>query len=409
MSSPIPAGPDRKASGDGISAATAEKPKALARPAPDKLPAWADYALLPLINVVAAFVVSGLAVLMVGANPLEAVKIMVFGALGYGEGVGFTLFYTTNFIFAGLAVAVAYHSGLFNIGAEGQAYVGGLGATFVALALDHFLPWYATVPIALVAACVFGAAWAFIPAWLQARRGSHIVITTIMFNFLANALMVWLLVNYFIQPGTMDPASRPFTEGASIPKLGGLFSLFGADLGAAPLNLCIFLALIAAVFVYVLIWRTKLGYEMRTVGLNPTAAVYAGISTSRIIIITMLISGALAGLLALNPVIGDQQRLQLNFVNGAGFVGIAVALMGRNHPVGICLAALLFGMLYQGGAELAFDMPQVSREMILVIQGLVILFAGALEHMFRPGLTRAVNMISTPQRRRMVEAGEASR
>ena len=133
-----------------------------------------------------------------------------------------------------------------------------------------------------------------------------------------------------------------------------------------------------------LIWRTRLGYEIRTVGLNPTAAVYAGISVYRITIVTMLISGALAGMMALNSVIGDQQRLQIEFVQGAGFVGIAVALMGRAHPVGIVLAALLFGMLYQGGAELAFDMPAISRDMIVVIQGLVILFAGALEHMFRP-------------------------
>ena len=122
----------------------------------------------------------------------------------------------------------------------------------------------------------------------------------------------------------------------------------------------------------------------------------------------MLISGALAGLMALNPIIGDQQRLQIEFVQGAGFVGIAVALMGRAHPVGIVLAALLFGMLYQGGAELAFDMPAISRDMIVVIQGLVILFAGALEHMFRPSLTRAFALMSTPQRRRMVDVKEGA-
>ena len=157
-----------------------------------------------------------------------------------------------------------------------------------------------------------------------------------------------------------------------------------------------------------LIWRTKLGYEIRTVGFNPTAAIYAGISVYRITIVTMLISGALAGLMALNPILGDQQRLQIEFVQGAGFVGIAVALMGRAHPVGIVLAALLFGMLYQGGAELAFEMPAISRDMIVVIQGLVILFAGALEHMFRPSLTRAFALMSTTQRRRMVDVKEGA-
>jgi ABC-type uncharacterized transport system permease subunit len=160
--------------------------------------------------------------------------------------------------------------------------------------------------------------------------------------------------------------------------------------------------------VYLLIWRTRLGYEIRAVGLNPTAAIYAGISVFRITIVTMLISGGLAGLMALNNIMGEQQRLQIDFVAGAGFVGIAVALMGRAHPVGIILAAILFGVLYQGGAELAFEMPAITRDMIVVIQGLVILFAGALEHMFRPGLTRAFALMSTPQRRRMVDVKEGA-
>jgi simple sugar transport system permease protein len=374
--------------------------------APAKLPPWADYGLVPLINVIAAFLVSGLAVLLIGENPLRAAQLLVYGAIGYGEGVGFTLFYATNFILTGLAVAVAFHAGLFNIGGEGQAYLGGLGVAVVALAFDQYLPWWLVFPMAIVAAAIVGAAWAFLPAWLQARFGSHIVITTIMFNFIAASLMVFLLANYFRQTGSMAPETRTFGAGGTLPKLGGLFSLFGADLGGAPLNVSLFLALAAAVFVYVLIWRTRLGYEMRTVGFNPVAGVYAGISVYRITIVTMLISGGLAGLMAINPILGDQQRLQIEFVQGAGFVGIAVALMGRAHPVGIVVAAILFGMLYQGGAELAFDMPAISRDMIVVIQGLVILFAGALEHMFRPGLTRAFALMSTPQRRRMVDVKE---
>ena len=132
-----------------------------------------------------------------------------------------------------------------------------------------------------------------------------------------------------------------------------------------------------------MIWRTRLGYEIRTVGANPTAAVYGGISPARITIVTTLMSGALAGGLASNMVLGEEHRLILEYTSGFGFVGIAVALMGRAHPVGIILASILFGMLYQGGAELAFDMPKISRDMIVVIQGLVVLFAGALEHMFR--------------------------
>jgi simple sugar transport system permease protein len=182
----------------------------------------------------------------------------------------------------------------------------------------------------------------------------------------------------------MAPQTRDFLEGAQLPKLGWLFEVFGLSVRSAPLNISFLLALLMAYFVWLLIWRTKLGYEMRTFGFSPKAARYAGISESRITIVAMLISGGLAGMMALNPIMGDQHRVALDFVAGAGFVGIAVALMGRSHPAGIVPASILFGMLYQGGAELAFEMPNISRDMIVIIQGLVILFAGALEHMFRP-------------------------
>lgn len=364
------------------------------------LPAWADYVVLPLVNVAVAFLVSGLVVLLVGEHPLEAVKILLWGALGFGEGIGFTLFYATNFILTGLAVAVAFHAGLFNIGGEGQAYLGGLGVALTALALDRIAPWWATFPLACAAAALFGALWALLPAWLQARRGSHVVITTIMFNFIAAALMVWLLVEHLSPAGSMQPETRTFAAGATLPKLGALFAALGLDIGGAPVNVALFLALAAAGAVYVLIWRTRLGYAIRTRGLNPTAAAYAGISTVRITVVAMLISGGLAGLMAINPIMGDQQRLQLDFVGGAGFVGIAVALMGRSHPAGIVLAALLFGMLYQGGAELAFEMPAISRDMIVVIQALVILFAGALENLFRPGAARLLAGLPTMRFRR---------
>jgi simple sugar transport system permease protein len=353
-----------------------------------QLPRWVEYGLLPLVNVIVAFLVSGLVVLFIGESPLEAVGYLVSGALGSGEGLGFTLFYATSFMFTGLAVAVAFHAGLFNIGGEGQVYVGGLGAGLAALALDRYAPWFVTVPAACLGAFAFGAAWAFIPAWLQAKRGSHIVITTIMFNFIAASLMVYLLVNVMKQPGTMSPQTRLFAEGAAIPRLGWLMQIFGMKLGTAPLNLTFLLALVAAFLVWLLIWRTRFGYEIRTMGTSPTAAVYAGIPYVRTVVITMLISGGLAGLMAVNVVLGDHGKLQIEFPSGAGFVGIAVALMGRSHPVGIVIAAILFGILYQGGAELAFWVPNISREMIILIQGLVVLFAGALENMFRPAMVR---------------------
>jgi simple sugar transport system permease protein len=354
----------------------------------EPLPRWVDLGLIPLLNLATAFLVAGLVVLLIGEDPLEATRILIYGAVGWGEGIGFTLYYATNFMFTGLAVAVAFHAGLFNIGGEGQAYVGGLGVALVCLALDRFVPWWVTAPLALAAAAACGAAWAFVPAYLQATRGSHVVITTIMFNFIAASLMIWLLVDVLSPPGQMSPETRTFEAGGRLPKLDWLMGLFGVRIGSAPLNVSLFAAIAACVGVWLLIWRTRLGYEMRTFGFSPSAARYAGVSPVRITVVAMLISGGLAGMMAINSVMGEQNRLLFEFVGGAGFVGIAVALMGRAHPVGVAAAAILFGMLYQGGAELAFEKPAITRDMIVMIQGLVILFAGALEYLYRPALSR---------------------
>ena len=352
------------------------------------LPGWIDYGLIPLTNLLLALLVAGSLVLLIGESPWEAVQLMLEGSLGFGEGIGFTLFYATSFILTGLAVAVAFHGGLFNIGGEGQAYFAGLCVALVALSFDTGWHWSLVMLMATVAAAVFGGAWALIPAWLQAKRGSHIVITTIMFNFIASSLMVYLLVNVLSPKGSMAPETRTFEVGGRLPKLDGFMQYFGVDIGSAPLNVSFFIALIACVLVYLLIWKSRLGYEIRTFGASPSAASYAGINPVRITLITMMISGALAGLMALNPVMGDQARLNVGFVGGFGFVGIAVALMGRAHPVGIVLASVLFGMLYQGGAELAFEKPTITRDLIIAIQGLVILFVGALEHLTRPFIAR---------------------
>jgi len=356
---------------------------ALSRP-----PRWVGIVLIPLVNLFLALAIAGLIVLSMGENPLTALRFLAFGAFGYVEGLGYTLYYTTNFLFTGLAVAVAFHAKLFNIGGEGQAYIGGLGVGLVCLAFDDTLPLLLIVPLSIAAAAVFGAAWAFIPAYLQARRGSHIVITTIMFNFIAAALMVYLMVNLLIKPGQMSPESREFAPSAWLPFLHETMGWIGIEMARSPLNLSFVWALVCCVLVWVFIWHTRWGYEIRAVGGNETAAVYAGIRPTRIIVLAMCISGALAGFVGVNEILGVHHRLLLNFTAGYGFTGIAVALMGRNHPVGILLASLLFGALYQGGAELAFEVPTITRELVVVIQGLVILFSGALEHMFRPQLER---------------------
>ena len=346
------------------------------------LPAWADLAVIPLVNVTAAFVISGFVVLAIGENPLEAVQILITGALGNLEGIGFTLYYATSFIFTGLAVAVCFHANLFNIGVEGQAYIAGLGAALAALHLG-FLPGYSLAIAAIIAAALFGAAFAAIPGYLQAYRDSHIVITTIMFNYIASAIMGYLLVNVLRLPGQMNAETAGFSQTGRIPQFHEVLAAFGVHWPVTPFNLSFLLALATAFGVWLLIWRTRLGYQIRTVGANPVAAIYGGVSPARVTIITTLLSGAIAGGLAVNVILGEEHRLILEYTAGFGFVGIAVALMGRAHPVGIILAAILFGVLYQGGAELAFDKPKISRDMIVVIQGLVVLFAGALEHMFR--------------------------
>ena len=368
--------------------------------APVELPRWADVGLIPLINVMAALVVSGIVVAFIGENPIDAMVVMIKGAFVYKGSLGYTLYYATNFIFTGLAVAVAFHAMLFNIGGEGQAYLGGLGAGLVCLALDSFMPALILIPLAIMASAAFGAVWGAIPGYLQAKRGSHIVITTIMFNFLAASIMVWLLAGSLKAPGQMSPETRSFGDNAALPFIHETANSLGFEMARSPLNLSFVIALLACFGVWVLIWRSRLGYAIRATGHSAGAAEYAGIPVARIIIITMAISGGLAGLMAINEILGVQHRTILNFTSGYGFTGIAVALMGRNHPVGIILASLLFGALYQGGAELDFEFSTITREMVLLIQGLIILFSGGLAYMFNRPLSLLISKFvgaSTPK------------
>lgn len=353
----------------------------------EKMPAWADAVLVPLISLLLAAILSALVIIGIGEDPVAAVKLMVQGSLGSTYGWGYTLYYATNFMFTGLAVAVAFHARMFNIGGEGQAMLGGLGVAVVCL----YMPWphwSLALIFATLSSAVFGAAWAFLPAYLQAKRGSHIVITTIMFNFIAAALLNYLLVNVMRPKGSMDPATAKFPETTHLPTLHDILEPFGIAFSkAAPANVSLIVAIIACVAVYFLIWRTRLGYEIRAFGHSESGAKYAGIGPVKITVVAMLISGGLAGMMAINNVMGEGERLIMNSTEGAGFIGIAVALMGRSHPFGVFLAAILFGFLYQGGAELAL-WTTIPRELIVVIQALVILFTGALDNMVRMPLEK---------------------
>lgn len=358
------------------------------------LPLWAHYALLPLLNLSAALIVSGLVIWGLGENPFKALAYLIDGAFGFAEARGYTLYYATNFIFTGLAISVAFKAGLFNIGAEGQAAMGGLGLSLAVLYLGS-APQVIVIAVAIGAAMLFGGLWAAIPAYLQAKRGSHIVITTIMFNFIAAAIVSYLLVGPLQRQGAQFPESEDFALTGWMPRLDG-WPLIGDWFAGSPLNLSFIIALMAALAVWFFFDRTKKGYEIKVIGQNPRAATFAGISISKGIILAMVISGGLAGLLGLNELMGVQHRMVANFTMGYGFVGIAVAFMGRNHAFGIVIAAILFGAIYQGGSELAFEMPMITRDLIVMVQGLVILFTGAAENLFeRPA--RAIVTMVTPK------------
>ncbi len=349
----------------------------------NELPWVLSVIIVPLVQLFLALFVSSLVVMLVGENPFEALKYLVKGSVGYADAWSYTLYYTTNLIFTGLAVAVAFHAGLFNIGGEGQAYLGGLGVGLVMLSFDRVLPIWLIVPLVILGSALFGALWAWIPGYLQAKRGAHIVVTTIMLNYVAFALMNYLIVEH-IMVDPMSNGSRMFEADAVLPKFYEIFPALPNSL----FNLSIILALVCAFFVWFLLWRTRLGYAIRAVGQNPSAAHYAGIPYAKIVIITMMISGALAGMMSVNEIYAAQGRLIQNFTSGYGFIGIAVALMGRNHPVGILFAAFLFGALFQGGSELQFEMSNLSKELVLVIQGLVIFFTAALDQLLRRPLER---------------------
>ena len=235
---------------------------------------WINGFLLPFLNVLTAFIATAIVFVLIGVDPIKATKILIYGALGYDEGLGYTLYYATNFVFTGLAVAVAFHAGLFNIGGEGQAYVGGLGTALVALYLNPAMSAWIVIPLAISGGLLFGALWAIIPAYLQAYRGSHIVITTIMFNFLASALMVYVLVNVLREVGEMSPESADFIKASWLPFVHDVFASFGYKIAKSPLNLSILVALFFSGLVWFFLWHTRWGFAIRAVGKSNDAAVY---------------------------------------------------------------------------------------------------------------------------------------
>jgi general nucleoside transport system permease protein len=296
------------------------------------------------------------------------------GAFGSASAVSETIVAATPLILAGLGVALGFRAGLFNIGAEGQVIAGGLAAGFVGFWLVS-LPVVVHLPLAVLVGLAAGGAWGFIPGILKARTGAHEVITTIMLNYVAAYLALYLLsTSVFRRPGRTDPISEPVEASARLPHLAG------QDL---RLHAGILVALLGAVAVAWLLGRSTWGFELRVAGANPSAAQTAGISVARATVLAMSLSGALAGLAGTNQVLGVQYTLAPGFSGGIGFEAITVALLGRANPFGVVVAALLFGALRVGGLQMQ-AVTGTPIDIVLVIQSLIVIFVAA------PALVRAI-------------------
>jgi len=339
--------------------------------------------LFPLIAVVAAFVVCGILILIIGDSPIETYRLLFGSAFSWPVGIGYTLFYATPLIFTGLAVLVAFRCGLLNIGAEGQLYIAAFATAWMGITFAHLTAWL-LVPLCFLAAIVGGGIWGAIPGILKARFGSHEVINTIMLNFLAVALLSYFTQYHYKAPGDPIMQTVPIGWGAHIARLGKFIPSLPQFI---PLNLAFILALVCCGLVYIFLWRTKWGYELRSTGTNPSAAEYGGISVRKQIVIAMTISGALAGMVGINEVMGYRYRYYDGFSDNYGFTGIAVALLGRNHPVGVILSALLFAILQRGGIPVDAFTQHVTKDIVQVLQGTIILFVAA-EAFFRGPFNR---------------------
>jgi general nucleoside transport system permease protein len=336
--------------------------------------------LFPLLAVVVAFLIGGVLVWLVGDSPLLVYELFFSSAFGTVDGFSYTLFYATPLIFTGLAFAVAFRAGLINIGAEGQLYMAAFAAAWVGFSFNW--PAIFLVPLCILAAILMGAAWGAIPGILKARLGAHEVINTIMMNFIAIGLVSYLVQYHYRIAGDPILETKPIAPTAHIPRMSTLLTPLGISFPAwIPLNVGFILAILACAIVYIFLWHTRWGYELRAVGESPTAAEYGGINISRNIILAMCLSGALAGLVGVNEVLGYRYRFYNGFSAEYGFTGIAVALLGRNHPLGIFLAAILFGAFVRAGLFINIFTDRISKDLTIILQAIIILFV-ACEAMF---------------------------
>ena len=318
----------------------------------------------PMIAILIAFAIGAVIILATGNNPAAAYAALAKGAFGNPAAIGRTIVNTTPLIFTGLAVAVAFRTGLFNIGGEGQFYMGAIAAAFLGVSLGFL--GFAAIPLVLLGCILAGFIWGSLPGILKAYFGAHEVITTIMLNFIAIFFTAYLTRVPLAREGPI-PGTEPVEAAIRIPLLG---------LGLGRANLGIMIALLAALVAYLLLWRTRRGFELRAVGLSPGAANYAGMGIGKNTVLALAIGGAFAGVGGGVEVLGVYGNMDLPFVRNIGFSGIGVALLGRNHPVGVVLGALLFGALASGAQQMQFD-TQVPLDLASVLLAVVLLFVTA--------------------------------
>jgi simple sugar transport system permease protein len=338
----------------------------------DILSAAKDAMLVPLLAVLTAIIIGGIVIAVVGGNPFAAYSGLFEGAFGSVKALSETAVWASPYIFAGLAVALAFKGGLFNIGAEGQLALGAVASAWVGYALPGILgfelPMIIHLPLAVGAGMLFGFIWGAIPGALKAYTGAHEVINTIMMNYIALNMVSFLLNGPMKDKNPLNVIARTpeIAAGARIPVIfEGLRIHWG-----------FVLALIVAFLVWWLLWKTTLGFEIRTVGSNPDAAKYAGINVKRIMTLTLALSGMLSGLAGTIEVTALNYRHELGFSSGYGFDAIAIALLGKTHPAGVVLAAILFAAMRNGATRMQF-LTQIPVDIISVIQALILLFVAA--------------------------------
>jgi len=317
-----------------------------------------------IVAILAAFLVGAIVLYATGYNPIDAYMSMATGAFGDTFGIGQTLTQATPIIFTSLAFLICIKAGLFNIGAEGQFLMGAMGATIVGIYVKG-LPWFIHVPLTMLGGMVLGGIWGLIPAILKTRFEAHEVITTMMLSYVAQYLTAYM-VNYPIKaPGWVSQTVKIETT-AVLVRILPPTQLSGA----------IFVAVLFVILTQFLLRNTVLGYELRAIGLNPTTAENSGININRGIIVAMILGGACAGLGGACEIMGVHQRFIDGFSPGYGWDGLAVALVGGLHPVGVLLASILFGALRSGGMLVA-RVIKVPQDLISLLQGLVIVFVAA--------------------------------